>query len=165
MLQSGWFSMEPTAVSLAALQARRSNKGCGMTEISFGRVEPDAKARAMVTTERGRLYMVGRPLVGAQGSVTVEDFGAGEQVRWAFWHAEAHYILGGEARVTYTMPPWHDTEREQLIGEGSFYIIPAGAELTFHVSPEAPLRKLCVIMPLEPGYSEVRPEHVTRLES
>jgi mannose-6-phosphate isomerase-like protein (cupin superfamily) len=134
-----------------------------MDEISFGRVEPNAQARAVVDTLRGNLYMVGRPLVAPDGSVTVEDFGAGEQVRWAFWHAEVHYILSGEARVTYTMPPWHDVEREATVSSGSFYVIPPGAELTFHIAPDAPLRKLCVIMPPRPEYAAVRPERATRL--
>jgi mannose-6-phosphate isomerase-like protein (cupin superfamily) len=134
-----------------------------MNEISFGRVEPDAQPRAVVDTLRGNLYMVGRPVVASSGSITVEDFGAGEQVRWAFWHAEVHYILSGDAQVTYTMPPWHDTELEASIGQGSFYVIPPGAELTFHVAADAPLRKLCVIMPPQPEYGAVRPERITRL--
>jgi mannose-6-phosphate isomerase-like protein (cupin superfamily) len=132
-------------------------------EIEKIRIDVDAPQTRRVRTLRGNLYPVGRALVTPHGSGAVEDFGAGETATWQFWHAEAHYILAGAADVKYSLPPWFDEAKTMRVEAGDFYIIPPGADMTWTVTSAGPLRKLCVILPNERLYQEVRPLQIERL--
>ncbi len=135
-----------------------------MKEIAKVHIDRDAPATRRIVTLRGNLYPIGKPLVTPHGTGAVEDFGAGETVRWQFWHAEAHYILDGTAAVRYSLPPWFDEEQQMTVETGDLYIIPPGADVTWTVTSSAPLRKLCVILPLESLYQEIRPSRIERLD-
>jgi len=135
-----------------------------LTQIEVGHAGPEASACRRIGTTRGNLYVVGQALDTAHGTAALEDFGPGETVRWAYCHTEFHYIVSGSAEVTYSLPPWHDSTQMLTVGPGDYYLIPPGAELTFRVAPDEPLRKLCVIMPKENLYGEVRPNAVEKLE-
>jgi uncharacterized cupin superfamily protein len=132
-------------------------------EIPKIRIDASAPQTRRIRTLRGNLYPVGKALVTSHGSGAIEDFGAGETARWQFWHPEAHYILGGAADVTYSMPPWFDEEHSMRVEAGDFYIIPPGADITWKVTSAEPLRKLCVILPNQDLYQQVRPVNVERL--
>lgn len=135
-----------------------------MKEIAKVHIDRHAPQTRRIVTLRGNLYPIGKPLVTPYGTGAVEDFGSGETVRWQFWHAEAHYILDGTAEVRYSLPPWFDEEKRMTVEAGDLYIIPPGADLRWTVTSPAPLRKLCIILPLEALYQEIRPSRVDRLE-
>jgi mannose-6-phosphate isomerase-like protein (cupin superfamily) len=135
-----------------------------VNEIEVGQADSGAEARHRIETTRGNIYAVGRVIDTPYGTAALEDFGPGETVRWAFWHAEFHYIVSGSAEVSYSLAPWHDKVQYMSVNPGAYYLIPPGAELTFRVAAGEPLRKLCVIMPKETLYGEVRPSSVQKLD-
>ncbi len=123
-----------------------------LTEIPKRKLDPDAPTKYIIETAYGNTYM-GAGVPSPDATVGIEDFGAGETIRWRFWHPEVHYILKGKAEVTYTLPAWHDEVKTMTVEAKDCYVIPRGAELEWKVSPEGPLRKLCVVMPQEPLYN------------
>ena len=132
-----------------------------LTEIPKRKIDPDASPKYVIETVCGKLYM-GAGVPSPDATVGIEDFGAGETIRWRFWHAEVHYILKGSAEVTYTMPAWHDEVKTMTVEANDCYVIPRGAELEWKVSPEEPLRKFCVVMPKDPLY-DVRPKTMRKI--
>ena len=121
-------------------------------------LEWNEKDLEKLKTVRGTLYgkfYINEP----SGFVCIEDFGAGETCRWAFFHDEFHYILEGEADLTYSMPPLHLEKKSAHVKAGQFYMIPAGAEIEWKVAPGSPYRKLCVGMPAYkipyPGFRKI----------
>lgn len=85
----------------------------------------------------------------ANGTVAMEDFGAGETVFWAFpLDNEIHLILKGNAKLTYSLEGTNHTEEKTIdIVEGDVYIIPRGARMTWKVDESGPLVHLCFIIP------------------
>ena len=81
------------------------------------------------------------------GTVSVEDFLPGSEMRWAFWHDEIHFVLSGRAEISYTLPPSHTNIRKRITEQGDTYLILNGSRLTFKVLSNEPYRHLCVIMP------------------
>lgn len=82
-----------------------------------------------------------------RGTIAYEAFAAGSTVNWAFWHDEVHVITGGEAKVTYTLPPNHRKQVTKTFTKGDTYLIPNGARVRFEISPAGPYLHVCVIMP------------------
>jgi len=82
-----------------------------------------------------------------RGLIGYESFAAGSTVNWAFWHDETHIIMGGEAKVTYTLAPNHRKQVTKTFRKGDVYLIPNGARVRFEVTPEGPYLHACVIMP------------------
>ena len=77
----------------------------------------------------------------------LEHFAPGETVTWSFMGDEWHYILKGEAEVTYSLgATMHTEERKMTVKGGDLYLIPAGARLTWKVAPGEPLLHLCVVI-------------------
>ena len=132
-----------------------------LTEIPKRRLDPDVPAKYVIETAYGQTY-IGSGVRSPDASVGIEDFGAGDTIRWRFWHAEVHYILKGKAEVTYTLPAWHDEVKTMTVEANDCYVIPRGAELEWKVSPEEPLRKFCVVMPKDPLY-DVRPKTMRKI--
>ena len=81
------------------------------------------------------------------GTIAIEDFPAGRETRWAFWHDEVHFILEGEAEISYTLPPNHGKVVTRTARKGNTYLILNGTRATFRVTSEAPYLHACVIMP------------------
>jgi len=74
-------------------------------------------------------------------SAEVCEFPAGSEVFWFYDHDETHYVLSGEADLTYTMASTsHSDRKEAKIKQHDFYIVPMGVRMTWKVSPNAPLR-------------------------
>jgi len=122
------------------------------SEIPKIKIDPQGKVR--VTRSRfGNLYFTGRFLMYPEANVICEYFGAGETVKWAFNYCEVHYILNGEADMSYSLYHTGHTEVKTMkVEKGDAYIIPSGAFVEWKVSNKGHLMKLCVIMPgMPPG--------------
>ena len=136
-----------------------------LTEIPKMKVDPDMEPQKKVKTIWGNLYIFPQARMAyANGTVSIEDFGAGETITWVFPHdTQVHYILRGKAEVTYTLESTNHTDKKKMIvEEGDVYIIPRGARVTWKVSPGGPLRKMCVYIPGLPE-AQLRPEAVEDL--
>ncbi len=80
--------------------------------------------------------------------VVLENFPAGQTVRWVYWYDEIHYILEGKAELYYQLPATRfSVEKKMIVEKGDAYLIPKGAEFVFKVDPSGPLKHFCVIMP------------------
>jgi mannose-6-phosphate isomerase-like protein (cupin superfamily) len=82
-----------------------------------------------------------------RATLAYEAFAAGSTVNWAFWHDEVHVITGGEAKVTYTLPPNHRKQVTKTFRKGDTYLIPNGTRARFEITPAGPYLHVCVIMP------------------
>ena len=82
-----------------------------------------------------------------RGTLAYEAFAAGSTVNWAFWHDEVHVITGGEAKITYTLPPNHRKQVTKTFRKGDTYLIPNGTRARFEVTSAGPYLHVCVIMP------------------
>ncbi len=81
------------------------------------------------------------------GSIAIEDFPAGKETRWAFWHDEVHFVLDGEAEISYTLPPNHRKVVTRNTKKGDAYVIVNGTRATFRITSKTPYLHACVIMP------------------
>jgi len=94
-------------------------------------------------------------IIEPEGIIDVEYFGAGETFRCPFFHAEAHYVLGGKAEITYTLPVLHNEKKKMIAEAGDAYLIPCGAHVEWKVISDEPYRHLCVMMPAQEAYKEL----------
>ena len=109
------------------------------------------KPKLKIKTVGGNIYAYGPEtnMRYANGTVSMEDFGAGETIFWAFpLDSEVHIVLKGKAKLTYSLVGTNHTEEKTMdLEEGDVYIIPRGARMTWKVDPSGPLRRLCILMP------------------
>ena len=103
---------------------------------------------------------LGSPLVGTKekvrvrrlvsdpaGTIGLEDFLPGTEMKWAFWHDEVQLVVSGKAEVTYSLPPSHAKTRTAVLSEGDCYLILRGTFAKFKVISDGPFRHFAVIMP------------------
>jgi mannose-6-phosphate isomerase-like protein (cupin superfamily) len=96
------------------------------------------------TKERMRTqFLVNDPA----GVIAFESFAPGDTVNWAFFHAETHVVLRGEAEITYTLPPNHNKIKTATARAGMAYLILNGTRARFRVTSAEPYVHVCVIMP------------------
>ncbi len=88
-------------------------------------------------------FMVNDP----RGNIAFEAFEPHQETRWAFWHDEVHVIWGGEAEVSYTLPPNHNKVVKKTFKKGDCYLILDGTRATFNVTSDEPYLHICIIMP------------------
>jgi len=131
-------------------------------EILKVKVDPECNPTHITRTVRGDLFSFPPDTVifHPEGMMAIEDFKAGESIRWAFAHAEFQYVLKGQAKLTYSLSPWHDEQKTLSVVPGDAYLIPNGADVTFSVAPGDPLRRMCVVMPSYMQYVEIPPKKV-----
>ena len=135
-------------------------------EIKKVHVDPEAEPTYVVRWLKGGAaqFPEEKGIFHPQGIMAIEDFLAGESVFWTFWNGpEFHYVLKGKAEIKYSLAPWHDEEKAFTVGPGDAYFIPHGSLVTFIVSPEGPMRHMCVIMPQENLFNEVPPKNIVKL--
>jgi mannose-6-phosphate isomerase-like protein (cupin superfamily) len=111
--------------------------------------EIDKKDLVKIETVNGVLW-IKRYFREPAGNIAVEDFTAGQVFKWSYWHDEVHYIIKGKAEITFSMPPFHQTEEKIVAETGDAYMIYKGESLTFRVISKEPFRHLCIIMPAIP---------------
>jgi ethanolamine utilization protein EutQ (cupin superfamily) len=122
-----------------------------LTEMPKIKIEVKSKPHVKAKTLNGNLYFRGESIRVPQAWVVMEDFAAGDVVRWNFFYDEIHYILRGKAEVTYSLASTTYTEQKKMTAEaGDCYLIPRGASVEWKVDPSGPYQKLCVIMPCPP---------------
>jgi mannose-6-phosphate isomerase-like protein (cupin superfamily) len=119
------------------------------TEIPIIKIDPNQPPDQKIKSVSGNFYPnTDQTMFYEEALVTVEDFGAGEEISWFFPEPEVQYILKGRAEMTYSLGATSHTETKTVtVQEGDCYIIPAGARCRWKVTPESPLRKFCVLMP------------------
>jgi uncharacterized cupin superfamily protein len=134
-------------------------------EIRKVRINPDAEPTYVVRWLRGAAaeYPSEMGIFHPEGMMAIEDFLAGETTFWSFWHPEFHLVLKGTCEITYCLAPWYDEEHTITVGPGDAYILPNGANVTFKVSPEGPMRHMCVVMPRQNLYGMLRPKNIIQL--
>jgi hypothetical protein len=118
-------------------------------EIQKIRIEPDIGPSIKIKSVTGNFYGYGPESVifTPSSGAGLEDFGAGETVTWFFPTDEWHYILRGEAEVTYSLAATSHTEEKTMhISPGDLYFIPAGARLTWKVAPASNLVHFFVVL-------------------
>lgn len=122
MLWSGYYLAELSKLPLPILEE--------MPKIS---VKAEGKVDSMYT---------------ANCSADVEDVPAGGSLFWFFPHDEIHHVLKGAADVTYSLAGTSHTEKKAAhLAEGDWYIVPAGARVTWNVSAKGPMRLLWIALP------------------
>lgn len=124
-----------------------------LTEIPVRNIYENLKAKPVIKakTVGGNIYAYS-PEVNIRtvnATVSMEDFGAGETIFWAFpLDSEVHQILKGKAKLTYSLEGTNHTEEKTIdIKEGDVYVIPRGARMTWKVDKSGPLVKLCITIP------------------
>lgn len=112
------------------------------------KIDVDSKPSLKVNTLNGNLYFRGESICAPQAWVVMEDFAAGDVVRWNFYYDEIHYVLAGKATITYSLASTSHTEQKKMIAEtGDCYLIPKGASVEWKIDPAGPYRKICVMIP------------------
>ena len=84
---------------------------------------------------------------GPGGSFGRQDFPAGSTRHWFFTRDECHYVLDGEAEITWNQGPLLLTEGKFTVQKYDLYFIPAGTMLTWKTDPSGPCKHLNIIMP------------------
>jgi hypothetical protein len=107
----------------------------------------DARPNRKLKMLGGNAFLYPGTLFCQSSFGAMEHFAPGETVTWSFMGDEWHYILKGEAEVTYSLgATMHTEERKMTVKAGDLYLIPAGARLTWKVAPGEPLLHLCVVI-------------------
>ena len=134
-------------------------------EIPKVKVDPERTPTHVTKTLRGELggFPADTGIFHPEGMMAIEDFKAGDTIRWTFPHPEFQYVLKGKAELTYMLPPWYDEEKTLTVETGDAYLIPNGADVVFKIAPGEPLRKLCMVMPPYSKYVEAPPKNVVPL--
>ena len=137
----------------------RLKKVSEIREILKVHVDPDRGPSKIINTPSGSFTAIApeHDIFHPEGIMAIEDSLPAKDKRWTFFHTEFHYILKGEADISYTLPPWHDEEKTMHVKAGDAYLIPKGTEFMWNIYPEEPFRKMCVVMPAQPLYFEVQP--------
>jgi len=107
-------------------------------EIRKVRLDPDIGPIVKIKSLSGNIGNYGpESLIFGQGvGGGLEDFMPGEEISWSFVAGEFHYILRGEADITYSLASTSHTERKTMhAAPGDFYYIPPGARLKFKIAP------------------------------
>ena len=113
-----------------------------LDEIPFLNINPFAPE----TAKTGMTYST------ANCSGEVDEFPAGSTVFWFFDYDETHYVLEGEADMTYTMAGTsHTVVKKANIKRGNFYLVPMGVRITWKVSDKGPLRLFWFTQPGVPA--------------
>jgi ethanolamine utilization protein EutQ (cupin superfamily) len=126
-------------------------------EIPKVRINPQGEQRVS-KTKRGTLVYLGDAIWYKEGVVLLENFVAGETMKWTFWFDEVQYILAGKAEMHYLLPASRfSVEKHMTVEAGDALLIPKGADVTWKIDPSGPLTKFCVIMP---GFKPYDPRHM-----
>jgi mannose-6-phosphate isomerase-like protein (cupin superfamily) len=121
-----------------------------LDEIPIVKMDLSIEPTGETKTTAGTYYTFGKQasLISANGFILTEQFGAGTTLVWWYPFDEFHYIVMGEADVTYSLASTdHKVERKMKIKTGDFFITPVGSKVSFTVSEAGPLRRVCGIMP------------------
>jgi len=85
-----------------------------------------------------------------EGHISLEYFLPCDVISMGFWHAECHYVLGGKAKITYSVPPLHQRTFEVVVETGDAILYERGDQVTWEVLGNEPYCHICFIMPAVP---------------
>ena len=95
----------------------------------------------------------------------IEDFPAGSGFFWFFPYDEMHYVVDGEADLTYSLGATsHTLVKKAHIAPGDWYIAPMASRVTWNVSPKGRLRIMSVVLPGVPSTRPKRSELLMKLK-
>jgi len=101
-------------------------------------------------------------MYNANCAAQLEDLAPGQQLFWFFPKDEIHHVVKGEADITYSLAGTSHTEKKNAhLSAGDWYIVPAGARVTWKVTSTSPLRLLWLTMPGIPQSRYRRSEAVS----
>ena len=109
--------------------------------------------QVVMTSLRGTWSVNPNMIWKPEARVGLENNLVGQVARYAFWHDEVLFILGGKAELIYSMPCTRfSVEKRMTVEKGDALVIPCGADVEFKVEPGGPLEKFFVSMPAPPRY-------------
>jgi uncharacterized cupin superfamily protein len=119
---------------------------------------------------------IGGPIVGmkaavrikwvlsdAAGIAGIEDFEPGSEHSSSFWYDEMHFVIDGEAEISFTLPPLNRKIMKTTARRGDSYLLLRGTKVTWKITSKEPYRHLCVIMPRTEIQSWLRHEQYDKL--
>ncbi len=84
----------------------------------------------------------------ANCAAEVREYAAAETKFRFFPHDEMHYVIAGEADLKYSLASTSHTQvKEITVHQGDFFIIPAGARVTWNVAAGGAYRFLWLTLP------------------
>ncbi|MEW6142349.1 MAG: cupin domain-containing protein [Chloroflexota bacterium] len=87
-------------------------------------------------------------MYNANCTTQVEELQPGVEFFWFFPKDEIHHVLKGEADITYSLAGTSHTEKKNAhLSQGDWYVVPAGARVTWKVTSTMPFRYLWLTMP------------------
>ncbi len=121
-----------------------------LDEMPVIRMDTSIEPLSETKSASGSFFLFGKrgSLLTANGLIVMEQFGAGTAITWMYPFDEFHYIIQGEADVTYTLASTENqVEKKMHVGVGDFFITPIGSIVEFKIWDQSPLRRICGLMP------------------
>jgi hypothetical protein len=103
------------------------------------------------SSKKGFIYV--RAMVRkAAGHITLEEFVPGDIMTCAYYCTEIHYVLQGEAEISYSLPPFFQKEKvkKTYAKAGDAYLMYCGERVTFKITSDVPYRHICFLQPAPP---------------
>ena len=88
--------------------------------------------------------------------IVYEDWFKGHDVQWTTWTDAIHFVLQGEAEITYWEPPDLSERRTVTATAPCVYLVPRGTRIQWRVLSDEPFRKLVADVP-NPGFGAIAP--------
>lgn len=76
-----------------------------------------------------------------------EDWFKDNDIEWVYWLDTVHFVVSGEAEITYWDAPNWEQEQKAIAGPGSFYLAPRGCRCKWRVLSEEPFRRVVLDIP------------------
>ncbi len=76
-----------------------------------------------------------------------EDWFKDNPVEWVYWLDTVHFVIQGQAEITYWDGPNWEEAKTVVAGPGSFYLAPRGCRAQWKVLSEEPFRRVVLDIP------------------
>ncbi len=79
--------------------------------------------------------------------VVYEDWFKGNDIEWVYWVDAFHFVVSGEAEITFwNAPDWKETGTVTARA-GDIYLTPRGSRCRWHITSDAPFRHIVLDIP------------------
>ncbi|MDQ3696303.1 MAG: cupin domain-containing protein [Chloroflexota bacterium] len=85
-----------------------------------------------------------------------DDWFKGHDVQWITWTDAIHFVLQGEAEITYWEPPVLSERRTVTATAPRVYLVPRGTRSQWRLLSDEPFRKLVADVPNR-GFGAIAP--------
>lgn len=79
--------------------------------------------------------------------VVHEDWFKGNDVEWVYWVDSVHFVVSGEAEITWRDPPDWKESRTVIARAGAVYLTPRGCHVKWRILSDEPFRHIVVDIP------------------